>query len=61
MPMNYKLQRIALRAWPLTAKDSAIATRENRDSGLPIPQGAEPRLAAVAIGKGDKGEFFLLK
>ena len=56
--MNYKLQKFAHRATPLTAKASALATQENHDSGLLIPQGAEPRLAAVAIGKGDKGEFF---
>ena len=42
----------------LAAKDSAVVTQENHDGGLLIPQGAEPRLAAVAIGKGDKGEFF---
>jgi hypothetical protein len=41
----------------LAAKDSAVVTQENHDGCLLVPQAAEPRLAVVAIGKGDKGEL----
>ncbi len=41
----------------LAAKDSAVVTQENHDGGLLIPQGAKPRLAAVAIGKRDEREL----
>jgi|SRR5580658_2721468 hypothetical protein len=41
----------------LAAKDSAVMAKENNDSRPFVPQGTEPRLAVVAIGKGNKGEL----
>jgi hypothetical protein len=41
----------------LAAEDSAVVTEENHDGGPFVPQGAEPRLAVVAIGKCDEGEL----
>jgi hypothetical protein len=39
----------------LAAKNSAVVTQENHDGGPFVPQGTEPYLVAVAIGKGDRG------
>jgi hypothetical protein len=41
----------------LAAKDSAVVAQENHDGGSFVPQGAEPRLMTVAIGKRDKREL----
>ncbi len=41
----------------LAAKNSAVMTQENHDGRPLVPQGAEPRLPAVAVRKGDKGEL----
>jgi hypothetical protein len=41
----------------LAAKDSAVVAQENNDGSFFVPQGAEPCLAVVAIGKGHKGEL----
>jgi hypothetical protein len=41
----------------LAAKDSAVVAQENHDGGSFVPQGAEPRLMTIAIGKRDKGEL----
>ena len=41
----------------LAAKNSAVVAQENQNGCLFVPQGAEPRLAAVAIGKDDESEL----
>jgi len=42
----------------LAAENSTIVPQENQDSGLRLPERAEPDLAAVGIGKGDAGQGF---
>jgi hypothetical protein len=42
----------------LAAENSTPVPQENQDSGLRLPERAEPDLAAIGIGKGDAGEGF---